>query len=204
MNSIAGLFPSCFVLGGSRLEPRRSDWISWDLSFSSLVLKAKYHAPSIQRLFGSLIIPILRLKKYYVKIIQMTRSHEIDEEKFHPAWLLVIWTVVIWLYFFPMYVAKQGGSNFRLIFGRGLVRTSTKAPILRAQIYRGFPQFIRQMSGQYLKLGHDFFLPHPFHLIISQYFIPRCVQWATGDRIVKWVIKKWITICGSRGILMDF
>jgi hypothetical protein len=32
--------------------------------------------------------------------------------------------------------------------------------------FRGFPQSLQEMPGQYPKLGHDRFLPHPFQFII--------------------------------------
>jgi hypothetical protein len=47
-----------------------------------------------------------------------------------------------------------------------VVQISALRTVISTELFRGFPQSPSKMMGQYLKLGHDRFLPHPFQFII--------------------------------------
>jgi hypothetical protein len=48
-----------------------------------------------------------------------------------------------------------------------------RKPAILTDIFRGFTQPSRNMTGTYFKLGHDHFLPQPFEVTFHP-FIRRC------------------------------
>jgi hypothetical protein len=70
----------------------------------------------------------------------------------------------------------SGGPGFKS-------RPGGRLPWLR--VFMVFLSPSRQMLGQYLKLGHDRFLPHPFQFIVHYLpLIRRCIVWDT-ESVVK-------------------
>jgi hypothetical protein len=56
--------------------------------------------------------------------------------------------------------------RFRLLFGRCQFRISASQRLSWLGFFCGFLSLLEQMKGQYVKLGHDRFILHPFQFII--------------------------------------
>jgi hypothetical protein len=79
---------------------------------------------------------------------------------------------------------NSGGSNSVLCSGGSRLESRQKHHL--TWICRGFILSLREMSGHYLEVSHNIFLPPPFKLIfyLSPYPL-RYAVWAT-ENIVKW------------------